>query len=282
MPEQAELLAFIKPNGLFARLWRRLNRLWYGRAAYVVALGQDMVEGAIRNANLAGTPDEPACRAKTGIIHVWSDDRLICPIPKAASREARRLGVMDRFVVQYSGNCGRFHDIETLLAIAKSLASDERVLFQFIGEGQKKRIIESYVESARSGRVYSSSYVPKALLADSLAMADLGVVAQMPGQERVCYPSKLMGVMAAGRAVLAICSPRCEMARMILEHDLGWVVANGDVAGGRRAVLEAVSDPSRLTRMGMNASRYLRARFTLAQAADAYYQLVSAATNRPS
>lgn len=274
MPEQAELLNFIKPNGLAARAWRRLNGAWYRRAAFTVVISHDMLDGAIRNADLGGTAAEPACRAKTHIIYVWSDDRHIVPIPKSASREAQRLRVTDRFVVQYSGNHARFHDIETLLGIAKTFARDQRFAFQFIGEGQKKRVVDSYAKSERPAVVYSSTYVPKELLSDSLAMADVGVVAQMPGQERVCYPSKLLGVMAAGRAILAICSPDCEMARMILEHELGWVVPNGDIEGGRRSLLEAFSDPSRVARMGENGARLLRERFTLAKAAHAYYQLI--------
>jgi len=274
MPEQAELLNFIKANGLLARIWRRLNHSWYRRAAYAVALSHDMLEGALKNANLVGSPDELPCRAKTRIIHIWSDDRLINPIPKALSLEVRRLGVADQFVVQYSGNHGRFHDIETLLAIAKTFVGDGRFVFQFIGEGQKKEKVDSDFNSARPAGIYSSTYVPKPLLRDSLAMADLGVVAQMPGQESVCYPSKLLGIMAAGRAVLAICSPNCEMARMILQHQLGWVIRNGDIAGGRRALLEAVSDRPRVARMGANASRLLRERLTLAKAAEAYHELI--------
>ncbi|MFI5106267.1 MAG: TonB-dependent receptor domain-containing protein, partial [Terriglobales bacterium] len=85
------------------------------------------------------------------------------------------------------------------------------------------------------------------------------------------HASKLLGVMAAGRAILTICSPDCEMAQMILEHHLGWVVTNGDIEGGRRALLEAFADRARVAEMGVNAARLLRERFTLARAADAYY-----------
>ena len=84
MPEQAESLHFIKPGGVLAKAWRALNRIWYRRAGYVVVLSRDMLEGAMRNANLLGTRDEPECRAKTHVIHVWSDDRLIEPMQKSA------------------------------------------------------------------------------------------------------------------------------------------------------------------------------------------------------
>jgi glycosyltransferase involved in cell wall biosynthesis len=274
MPEQAELVGFIRPNGVVARLWRRLNRAWYRRASYAVVLSRDMLEGAMKNANLLGSPEESSARAKTRVIHVWSDDRLIKPALKSESREAARLGALDKFVVQYSGNHGRFHDIETLVQIGRSFGPAEGVVFQFIGEGQKKRLVDEAVAGGSFPHIYSASYVPKELLADSLAMADLGVVAQLPGQERVCYPSKLLGVMAAGRAVLAVCPPECEMARMIREHELGFVVPNGDIAAGRAALLAAKADQGRVARMGENGARLLRENFTLAKAAQAYHQLI--------
>ena len=275
MPEQAELLAFIRPDGVIARAWRWFNGLWYRKAAYAVVLSQDMLEGALKNAGLLGTAEEAAARARTHTIPVWSDDRLIIPQPKSTSTEAIRLGVQERFVVQYSGNHGRFHDIETLLALAASFQPNDGFIFQFIGQGQKKKLADKLISPASKLPLYSSSYVSKELLVDSLAMADLGVVAQMPGQERVCYPSKLLGIMAAGRPIFAICPVNCEMARMICEQEIGFVIANGDVAAGRQVLLEARANPARLRRMGENASRYLREHFTLAQAAKAYFEIIS-------
>jgi glycosyltransferase involved in cell wall biosynthesis len=278
MPEQAELLEFIEPNGIFARIWRRFNALWYRRAAYAVVLSPDMLVGALKNANLLGSPAEAEARAKTRVIHVWSDDRLIVPRPKSASAEAVRLKVQDRFVVQYSGNHGRFHDIETLLSVAVSFQPDEGFVFQFIGEGQKKKLVEEYVASTSHPHIYSSSYVPKELLADSLSMADIGVVAQLPGQERVCYPSKLLGIMAAGRPTLTICPVDCDMARMIRELRIGFVVANGDVAGVRRVLAEVRANPELMRLMGEKACGHLREHLTLQQAAQAYFHLILSVT----
>jgi glycosyltransferase involved in cell wall biosynthesis len=281
MPEQAELLHFIRPNGLLARIWRWVNNQWYRKAAYAVVLSSDMLEGALKNANLLRTKHEMAARAKTRIIHVWSDDRMITPRPKPTSREARRLGVVNQFVVQYSGNHGRFHDIETLLALVETFCPTDGFVFQFIGEGQKKKLVEQRIASQGASPLYSSKYVPKELLADSLAMADLGVVSQMPGQERVCYPSKLLGIMAAGRAILAICPPDCEMAHMIREQEIGFVVANGDVIAARQILLEAKANPQLLERMGRNGVDYLREHLTLNKAAEAYYELIAGKSPKP-
>jgi glycosyltransferase involved in cell wall biosynthesis len=281
MPEQAELLNFIKPNGLLARAWRWFNARWFKRADYVVVLSPDMLEGALKNANQLGSADEMVARMKTRIIHVWSDDRAIIPRPKIASKEALRLKVLDRIVVQYSGNHGRFHDIETLLQVAESFGPEDGFVFQFIGEGQKKSLVEHRLAFSKAPHLHSASYAPKEELADSLAMADLGIVAQLPGQERVCYPSKLLGIMAAGRPVLAICPPECAMARMIREQHIGFVVANGDVGTARQVLLEAKAAPEKLHEMGKKASSYLRKHLTLARAADAYFEVITGKTIGP-
>ena len=274
MPEQAELLQFVKPGGLIARLWRHLNRISYLRATYVIVLSRDMLNGAIENANLAGTSEESECVRKTRIIHVWSDDRIIQPMAKSDSSEAYRLDVAGKFVVQYSGNHGRFHDIESVLEIARLLRDRSDIVFQFIGEGQKKRLVAHYRQRHGLRNIYESSYCPKELLSDSLAMADLGVVAQLPGQERVCYPSKLLGIMAAGRATLAICTPDCEMARMLKTNLLGFVVPNRNAEEGARVIVAAAGQQEKLAAMGVNARNYLRENFSLRSAANGYLDLI--------
>ena len=274
MPEQAELLNFIKPDGFIAKTWRRMNHLWYQRAAYSIVLSRDMLTGALKNANLLGTKQEESARNKTHIIHVWADDRLISPMPKTESKEAARLGFQNLFVVQYSGNHGRFHDIETLLDIARLFNKDDGFVFQFIGDGQKKQLVLDLMGKNPGVPVFASGYVEKKMLPDSLAMADIGVVAQMPGQENVCFPSKLLGIMASGRPVLAICPPECEMARMIMDNDMGFVVDNRDVEGGRSALLKAKTNPGKLNQMGANAFNLLRDKFTLSKAAQQYLKII--------
>jgi len=275
MPEQAELLGIIKRNGLLSRLWRMVNHLWYLRASFVIVLSNDMLEGALDNANMKDSIHETKCRAKTKIIHVWSDDRIIKPLKKCDSKLAEELNVKNKFVVQYSGNHGRFHDIDTMLKITETMSDDPRVIFQFIGEGFKKKVVNKFVSEKNYSNVYSSTYVPKDMLPDSLAMADLGVIAQLPGQERVCYPSKLLGIMSAGKAILAICSNQSEMAKMISDNDLGFVIENGDIEAAVKLINMCIADPSLIELKGKNAFNYLKDNLSLKKAADEYFNLVN-------
>lgn len=279
MPEQAELLELVKHGGLLSRFWRFLNSVWYKKASYVVVLSKDMLNGAIENADLLGKKYERECREKTHIIHVWSDDRIIKPTLKSCSSETKRLDLNEKFVVQYSGNHGRFHDVETLLAIVDKLREDKNIIFQFIGEGFKKSLVDEFKNFRKLDNMYSSTYVEKDKLSDSLAMADIGVVAQLPGQEKVCYPSKLLGIMASGRPIFAICPLKCEMANMIRQNDLGFVIENGDVEGGVKLIRSIRSQKDLLSKMGKNSFNYLQDFFTLDKAAKKYYKLILESNN---
>ncbi len=275
MPEQAELLDIVKRGGLIARLWRKINKLCYIRASYAVVLSKDMFEGAINNANLINTKYEKDCRTKTHIIHVWSDDRVIRPIKKSESELAKKLNVSNKLVIQYSGNHGRFHDIESILEVALKLSDQKEIIFQFIGEGFKKKNVVNFREEKKLNNIYINTYVPKEKLQDSLAMADIGIIAQLPLQERVCYPSKLLGIMSSGRPVLAICSPNSDMAKMIVDNDLGFVVENGDTESAVKVLRKSLQDPGSLLKKGDNAFNYLNKNFTLRSAAEMYYTLIN-------
>ena len=273
MPEQAELVNVIKKNGLISKIWKYLNKNWYKKAKFATVLSTDMLEGAIDNAKIRGAKFEEQARNKTFTIHIWADDRLIKPIPKEQSSEAVNLNVTKKFVVQYSGNHGRFHDIETIIEIASKI-NDEDVVFQFIGEGYKKIFVDHAIQSNKCKNIYSYTYIRKNLLAESLAMADLGVVAQLPGQERVCYPSKLLGIMASGRAILAICPKDTEMAKMITDNNLGFVISNGDVDEGIRIINYAKANLYIVKQMGQNSLNYLKNNLTLKDSSLKYSNLI--------
>ncbi len=275
MPEQAELLNIVKPGGFIAKLWRKINKLCYIRASYAVVLSKDMFEGAISNADLVGTKYEKDCRSKTKIIHVWTDDRVIKPKSKSESVFAKNLNITDKLVIQYSGNHGRFHDIESILEIAHTLSRETRIMFQFIGEGYKKKNVINFKNEKNLENIYINTYVPKYQLQDSLAMADIGIIAQLPMQERVCYPSKLLGIMSSGRPVLAICSPTSDMAKMIVDNDIGFVIENRDIESAVNVLTSCLQNPDMLLKKGENAFNYLNKNFTLKSAAEMYFLLIN-------
>ena len=80
--------------------------------------------------------------------------------------------------------------------------------------------------------------------------------------------------MSSGIAVLAICSPNSDMAKMIIENDMGYVIENGDTEAAVNVIKSIKNDPAVLIKKGDNAFNYLNSNFTLRSAAEMYYNLI--------
>ena len=81
------------------------------------------------------------------VIHNWSDDEQISPVTHADNPLRRGWGLDDKFVVGYSGNLGRAHEFETILAAGERLRNDPRIVFIFIGGGHRMDELDRTVKA---------------------------------------------------------------------------------------------------------------------------------------
>lgn len=264
-PEVALELGVLRRGGLIHRGWNWLNRLLYRNASRVIVLGDRMAERIRRPEKLGPNSDD-----RLHVVHIWSDDRIIRPVPRESTRLAAEWGLLDKFVVQYSGNMGRIHDVETILETAHRLSDRDDIHFQFIGEGYKKRLVEQFIREKGLINCSVRTYVPREQLPDSMASASVGIVSLLPGCTGVAVPSKAFGVLAAGRPVIALMDPRSEVAELVAEHDCGIVVEPGDAEGLTAAIRRLADDAGLCRVMGERARRSIDERYSLHAAAVAY------------
>ncbi|MDE2348545.1 MAG: glycosyltransferase family 4 protein [Gammaproteobacteria bacterium] len=189
---------------------------------------------------------------KLVVIDNWADAD-IAPKPTAESALREREGLRDRFVVAYSGNLGRAHEYETLIGAAERLAADPAYAFLMIGGGAKMGPLGAEVVARGLMNFRFLPYQPRTELGDSLAAADVHLVSLIPALEGLIVPSKLYGILAAGRPTVFVGDPEGEIARIVRDADCGVAVGVGD-ADGLAAVLEGLrKDPARCAAMGGRA-----------------------------
>ncbi len=244
-PNIAIATGHLKKHGLVARIFERMMTFVYQHADHIIVLGRDMRD-IIINKYPSRLGD------KVTIIENWSDGQLIRSIPKRDSAMARAEGLEKEFVVQYSGNMGLFHDLETLIHAAKQLEHEE-VVFLFIGGGGQRQALEDLVDSIGARNVRFIAYQPKECIPDSLTCSDLSVVTLASGVEGLAVPSKLYGILASGRPVLAAVPQKSEVAYTVLEGDCGVVIPPSDVAACVAAIRQLKHDPELRERLGKNA-----------------------------
>lgn len=250
-PEVAEGLGFMRRASLLRRL-----RDWSLRRARVnVALSDSMA----------------ARLPHAAVRHNWADAALH-PVPRESNALRRQWQLDESFVVAYSGNLGRAHDVETIAAAMKVLADDARIRFLVIGGGAKQKELEGLPG------VQFRPYQPREVLSESLSAADAHLVSLQPLLEGLIVPSKFYGVLAAGRPVLYIGVREGDLARLILEHDLGYVIAPGDSKALAAAIRDLAVDPARTAAIGARGRALYDAQFTPEIALAEWERILSEAT----
>jgi len=223
------------------------------RAAVNVVLGERMRERLLGRGISAG---------QIKIVTNWADERQVRPLAPRSSLIRQRLGLAELFVVGYSGNLGRAHEFDTLLGAARLLRGDPQVVFLITGSGAKAGALRRAVQTEGLGNFHFLPHQPAELLADSLAAADVHLISLLPALEGLIVPSKLYGILAAGRPGIFIGDTDGEVARVLGAHDCGISFSVGDSEGLAAGLRSMRKSPLRLQEMGENAHRLALKRYT--------------------
>jgi glycosyltransferase involved in cell wall biosynthesis len=242
-PEVATLLEDFQNSAVNGAL-DRINRYLLRSADGIIALGERMRRRLVE--------EKGADPARVHVIHNWADCDAIVPGPKdnAFSREH---GLADRFVLMHSGNVGLSQNLDVLVEAADRLRSKERLTVVIVGDGSKRQALEAMTVARGMTNVRFLPYQPKALLHDSFASADAFLVALKAGIEGIIVPSKVYGILAAGRPYIAATDPSSEPALIARESGCGLVAAPGDPAALADAIATMYDDPAMTRDMGGRA-----------------------------
>jgi len=217
-PEVARLLEDFHVESVNAIL-QRVNRFLVAHADRVITLGESMQRRLID-----GKGAEPR---KTVIIPDWADCEAIVPSPKRnAFSEAH--GLADRFVVMHAGNLGLSQNLESVVGAAEHLLDLPDLVLLFVGEGVKKPSLQAIARDRGLTNVRFLPYQPKADLSNTFAAADCFVVSLSVGLSGFIVPSKLYGILAAGRPYVAAMERDSEAVRIAEKEGCGLVADPGN------------------------------------------------------
>ncbi|WP_242344770.1 glycosyltransferase family 4 protein [Anaeromyxobacter terrae] len=249
-PDVAVAFGALGPRSPLTRMMAAASRAVMRRADRVVVLGEVMGERCVASG---------ADPARISVIPNWADAAAVHPVEHGRNSLRDGLANGARTVVMYSGNMGLAHDIATLLGAARRLRDRRDVAFVFIGDGARKRDVEAAARELPNLRL--EPYQARERLAESLSAGDLHLIGLSPEIEGLIEPSKLYGIMAAGRPALFVGPEGSEVARTIVRHDCGRVLRNGDAEGLASAIAELADDHDLRIAMGERARAVLEQRY---------------------
>jgi colanic acid biosynthesis glycosyl transferase WcaI len=264
-PEVLVASRLVTERSWMVRLWQRANRLLYNQAARVVSIGRDM------SALIQPKLTHPE---RLRSIPNWAELECISPQPRSESRWLAELCLNDKFVVLYAGTLGRTHGVETLVEAATRLREHADIHFLVAGFGAKEEYIRNTIRTSQLNNISLHPFSrPRSEQGETLAACDVSLISFMPGMAGVSVPSRMYNVMAAGRPIIAVTDEFSELAQVVREEEIGWVVSAGDSVGLAKAVLQARQNAAGLKAMGERASSAARRKYTREIALEGYREV---------
>ncbi len=250
-------------DGAVAAAWRRVNGATRRRCDKIVVIGRDMRDRLIAQ----GVP-----AAKIEVISNWADPNE--ETADAVARTRRELGWDGRTVILHAGNVGLGHNLTAFVEAAASMPASSDVRFVIMGEGAAKPGLQEMVAARHIDNVEFIGYQPKERAQRIIAAADHHLVSLAPGLAGAMVPSKVYGIMAAGRPFIAAVEAASEVGLLIEEIGCGIRCE----PTGPAAIVEVIErlragDAEEMGRQGRAA--FARS-FTRQIATSAYGQLLRA------
>ncbi len=246
---------------LLIRLFRALERFIYRKADLITVHS----EGNRRYILALQIPPD-----KVRVMHNWVDTDRIRPGVRTNGFR-RAAGIDDRtFLVSFAGVMGKSQDLDTVIEAARMLQSERQVLFLLVGDGVEKPRLQARVEALGLANVRFLGMQPPETYARILDASDACLVTLHREVHTPVVPSKLLGIMAAGRAVVASVPLAGDAPKIIQEAACGVCVEPGQPGGLAEAVTQLSHDPDRRAAYGRNGRAYAEEHFALARCARRY------------
>jgi colanic acid biosynthesis glycosyl transferase WcaI len=240
-PDMAVSASVVEP-GLLTRSWEKLHRWALRHVTRVIALGDDMRARIISK----GVAPER--------VVVVRDGAEITPsaATRALDKEVMRTIRGDfRFVLLHAGNLGFYGAWDTLLSAASGLCEDG-VGLVFVGDGAQGAQLQSLGGSLRNVRFLP--FFPASKVQSVLAAADAHVVTIKRGLEGIVVPSKMYGILAAGKPIVSVAPEDTDVARLCTHIGCGVACHPDRPEEMIQAVRELAGDPVRVRKMGEAAA----------------------------
>lgn len=259
-------------SSLIVKIGQYINKNIYNSADKIITLGRDMTQ--LVATKLVANKSQIMC------IPNWADLELITPTEKNKNLLLEKLGLIDKFVILYAGNMGRTHNLEDISEAAKKLKINSKIKFIISGSGAKKIWLEKFVRNQQLENVIILSPCERSELNTLLNACDVAIISFVPGMAGVSVPSRMYNQMAAGKPIIAVADNFSELALVVREESIGWVVEPGDIEKLVTTIQFASEHPELCLEMGVISAAVAKNKYSFKQVSLAYKNFFMENVNR--
>lgn len=251
-PEQTMVVGYAK-NKLLLGFVMWLDKLSCKVSDKVIVVGRDMQKTLKDRFKNKKVPTNT-------FINNWINEKEIYPLSSANDKVLefkRKYGLENKTIIMYSGNIGLYYDLENLIKVIGRFKDREDVVFAFVGDGTVKQKLVDYVNENNLTNVKFIPYQPKEDLNYSLNAGDIHWVVNAKGIKGVSVPSKLYGVMAAGKTVLGVLEEGSEARLIIEECGCGVCIEPGQYDVIYEKIIDILNDIENYKKIGFRGKEYV-------------------------
>ena len=170
------------------RAWGGLNKRSFRKAFRLFTISERM----------AGSLETYVPAEKIQVKPIWSIFQENSRVSSKENAFWREHALEGKFVVQYSGNIGLTHRVEAVVELAELLRDRSDILFQIIGRGPRKPVLEQLVRKKNLPNCCFLPFQSDEMFPSSLSVANLGVVILDEEAGKGSVPSKSYNLMSFG------------------------------------------------------------------------------------
>lgn len=191
--------------------WGKLNKYVFTKANLIFTISEGMKQ----------TLTKYVIDSKIKVIPIWTHIERFGHIDKEKNLFLIEKNLQNKFLVLYSGNMGYTHDVDIMVDIAGLMTSYKDVLFIFIGDGLKKKILQEKVKRETLDNCLFFPWQPAEFIHYSLAAGDIGFVSLNEQTALASVPSKTFNLMASGVPILSISPKESELSYLLNKYSNG-------------------------------------------------------------
>ena len=214
-PENLVAAKVLKKDNFVYRLLKKIFDKFYASADKLIVIGQDMKD----------LVDAKTQKANSVVIQNWIDEHDIQVQEKGSNEILKKLNWENESpVFQFFGNIGRVQGIDNIINAIKLIDDTQRPKFLFMGDGAYATQLDDALKKLNDPNVQYIGSVKQSEKSNGLNAGDIAIVTLAEGMLGLGVPSKAYFSMAANKPILAIMNEQSEVACMIKQYNIGWVV----------------------------------------------------------
>ena len=215
-PENMVAAKIMSKSNILYKLLKTLFDHVYASADQVIVIGQDMKDLVYKktaNENITVVPN-------------WIDENDVFVEQKNDNSLLSKLGWKndEKIVFQFFGNIGRVQGLNILVKAIGLMQRIEDAQFVFIGKGAYVQELKDSIKNLNKENVVYYGELDQSMKSTGLNACDVSIVTLAQGMLGLGVPSKAYYAMAADKLIFAIMDKKSEVAQMVSENSIGWIV----------------------------------------------------------